>query len=111
MFSFPKHMLKDHFVPSTGLCPRKTVRDSRGGEDHALLEILISERKGRKDQVTKQEASFQKVASVRKMWSSLTEQEVTFARRGSPAGRNRAGTVGESEGCISEESRAIWGQE
>lgn len=92
---------------------QETVRDSRGGgEGHALLESLISEGKGRKDQVTKQEASFKKAASVRK--SSLTEQEVTcvtlpvdpaaqgrhfgrevIARRGSRAGRNRAGTVGE----------------
>lgn len=85
-----------------------------GGEGHALLESLISEGKGKKDQVTKQEASFKKAASVRKMSSSLTEQEVTcvtlpvdpaaqgrhfgrevIARRGSRAGRNRAGTVGE----------------
>lgn len=100
--------------------------NSKGGEDHALLEILISERKGRKDQVTKQEASFQKVASFRKMWSSLTKQEMTcvtltvdrlhqgdisvertFGRRGSHAGRNRAGTVGETKGCISDENGAV----
>lgn len=57
---------------------QETVRDSGGGGGgHALLESLISEGKGRKDQVTKQEASFQKAASVRKMSSSLTEQEVT----------------------------------
>lgn len=55
---------------------QETDRDSGGGgEGHALLESLISEGKGRKDQVTKQEASFKKAASVRK--SSLTEQEVT----------------------------------
>lgn len=56
---------------------QETVRDSGGGGGHTLLESLISEGKGRKDQVTKQEASFQKAASVRKMSSSLTEQEVT----------------------------------